>query len=279
MFRVILPRLNDMFAPLVRSDRGIAVGERPVRRSIATPFQPVHETTQQPLAHDKTVEQKYAFSMCVEHKLRYWLDTFLRPDAEYDRGLITSIYFDTPTLDLYDEKRNSDYLKTKVRLRWYGAIDRDQAGPVPCFLEVKRKFGAIRDKQRLPVNLRAAVLLDDPFMHPDILQVPRLLDEHGLGSGHDLAPLMMIRYERRRYVDSETEARIALDTNISCPLARPLPVSAGSVTLPVGVLEVKSRYRQLPPVLRDIGGDLRKEAFSKYALCYETLTQPLGRNV
>lgn len=232
-----------------------------------------------PSVDEGTIEQKYAFSMGVEYKIRHWLDTFLQPDAEYDRGVISSIYYDTPGLDLYDEKRNSDYLKTKIRLRWYGTIEPGRQAPVSCFLEVKRKIGAVRDKQRIPLQIAAASLRDDPFSDPEIFALPRLLDEHGLGVGRDVIPLLVISYERRRYVDPETKARIALDTNIRCPQARALAIAPSQATLRLGVLEVKSRSRQLPPVLHDIGADLRREAFSKYALCYESLMQPLGRNL
>lgn len=271
MLRVFLPHLNELLAPLSRAVRVTHADGADSARD--------RRAAGAASAQEKTIEQKYAFPMCIEYKLRHWLDTFLRPDAEYDRGLVTSIYFDSPTLDLYEEKRNSDYLKTKVRLRWYGPVTRSQPQPVSCFLEVKRKFGAVRDKQRIPVTMSPAALVVDPFSHPDILALPRFLDEHGLNTGHELMPLLVVSYERRRYVDPETDARIAFDTHIGCPRARALPISAGMVTLPVGVLEVKSRYRQLPPVLRGVGQNLRKEAFSKYALCYEALTQPLGRDL
>ena len=51
--------------------------------------------------------------------VRRWLSSICRPDPLFPRGVVNSIYFDTPELHHLREKINSDYLKTKVRLRWY----------------------------------------------------------------------------------------------------------------------------------------------------------------
>ena len=90
-----------------------------------------------------------------------------------------------------------------------------------------------------------------------------------------------MQYERRRYIDVENSSRLGFDTDITCPLVndRVLATNAAPVTLPLGVLEVKSRSRYMPHVLRPMADDLRKDAFSKYARCCEALVQPLGRRV
>lgn len=49
-----------------------------------------------------------------------FLAAYCRPDPEHPGGRVSTIYYDTPELCLLGEKTNSDFLKTKVRLRWYG---------------------------------------------------------------------------------------------------------------------------------------------------------------
>ena len=59
-------------------------------------------------------------------------------------------------LALYAEKRNGDYFKRKVRLRWYDdprAVKGDT--PMAAFFEIKRKYGALRRKERIEIAQKA----------------------------------------------------------------------------------------------------------------------------
>ena len=80
--------------------------------------------------------------------LRRLLERLCRPDPAFPTGTVFTIYYDTPSLECLDEKRNSDYLKTKVRLRWYRVEGRPTDS---AFLEVKSRVGSRRDKLRLAV--------------------------------------------------------------------------------------------------------------------------------
>ena len=75
------------------------------------------------------------------------LDALCRPDPQFTAAVVSTIYYDTPHLRLLREKLDSDFLKTKVRLRWYGAIAGDPGGG-RAFLEVKTRVGALRRKAR-----------------------------------------------------------------------------------------------------------------------------------
>jgi hypothetical protein len=228
-----------------------------------------------------SVEQKYVFSGMYGDLLNSWLTTHCDLDPEFPLGTVSSLYYDTPTLQFYEEKRNSDYLKTKVRLRWYDAYDEawtdGTIDVVQCFLEVKSKVGSLRTKARVAVSIPRQHLVDDPFREDDIVSLPRRvgLDMPDLPSA--LLPMLFVRYERGRFVDSATGSRIALDTRIRVIATHPHYVPVRFPTeLPLGVLEVKGPARDLPESLGPLSGYVTKAAFSKYATCWESVLQPAG---
>src|SRR5574341_1843922 len=186
------------------------------RTSLPTRFDPVNS--------DTTVEQKYVFAGMYADLLNSWLTSHCDLDPEFPLGTIWSLYYDTPTLQLYEEKRNSDYLKTKIRLRWYDAFDESWTAGNPdevrCFLEVKSKVGSVRTKGRVPVTMPRRQL-EDPFLQDPVVELPRRsgMDIDDLPSA--LLPMLLIRYERARFGDPVTGSRIALDTRIKAVAAHP----------------------------------------------------------
>ena len=67
-------------------------------------------------------ETKFVLDQCAEHIVRHWLSRVALPDPHYPANVVSSIYFDTHDWRYLNEKENSDFLKTKVRLRWYEAL-------------------------------------------------------------------------------------------------------------------------------------------------------------
>jgi len=220
-------------------------------------------------------EQKYLFDAIKTNLLLDWLDFHFVRDPEFFRSPILSLYYDTPSLRLYNEVCNGDYLKTKVRLRWYQNEIPPEQQTVACFLEIKRKFGTRRQKRRQPLTLDVRSLTGDLFSHPAILSVPDALPECRILARGALVPLLAVEYERFRFFDPHTSARIALDTRIGCARANPaylfgpVPVELNS-----GVLEVKSALDAFPQRLRPMERHLRKQSFSKYAQCCGLLLEP-----
>jgi len=100
------------------------------------------------------LEQKYLFVEPRKEEILGWVEHVCIPDLAYPTRTVSSIYYDTPSLALYDEKRNGDFLKSKVRLRWYADEKAQQNGmDIPCYLEIKRKYGSICIKERLELPL------------------------------------------------------------------------------------------------------------------------------
>ena len=75
------------------------------------------------LPSDGDHEIKLVLPNRAARSLVRWLRSRCWPDPLYPAATVSSIYYDTPDWRLLREKVNSDFLKTKVRLRWYSDID------------------------------------------------------------------------------------------------------------------------------------------------------------
>ena len=222
-----------------------------------------------PLAVSKTsFELKFTIDGRNITAVRRWLTSICQPDPLFPRGVVNSIYFDTPDLHHLREKINSDYLKTKVRLRWY------EGGGRPAersFLEAKLRVGARRRKVRLETAFSGTWLTRTALHDQALRRIPQELRPLGVPVPSQLRPVLRIRYTRDRFVDPLAGVRISLDAEISAPAVnRELLSVPNPLPLDTAVVEVKGQARELPTVIRsltDLGG--RKRSFCKYRACYE----------
>ncbi|BDD85872.1 VTC domain-containing protein [Desulfofustis limnaeus] len=216
-------------------------------------------------------EIKYILANERARSLRHYLAKRYCADGAYAAGYISSIYFDTADLSLLDEKLNSDYLKIKVRLRWYGSTPAAPPAP-PFFLEVKRKIGSTRKKTRKCFVDGSETLLQ-PLHHPDFFKFATILGEAGEYFGKPLFPVLQISYYRTRYIDPCSGTRFAVDSDIHVPrINRRFVSRCNGQPLPTAVFECKGHSPLLPDWLTHINAlaDCRKDAFSKYAACLLT---------
>jgi hypothetical protein len=225
------------------------------------------------------IEQKFVLPLGSAGTVLEWLRFACIPHPLYSKSAISSLYFDTPLFDLYLEKRESDYLKTKWRLRWYDLpIENSLETTVPCFLEVKEKIGALRRKSRTQISLPVSMLKAGIFANPIVRDLPF---SHGNLANHPSAPLVplaVIRYMRHRFIDPATGSGVALDVDITCDHVNPQYLAVvPPVRLDEAVLETKGESRHFPNSLVPIANYLRRDAYSKYARCLEALHQPFGR--
>jgi hypothetical protein len=220
------------------------------------------------------LELKYILPGSRAAFVRRWLDAVVQREHRYPPALVITTYYDTPGLDLLDEKINSEHLKTKVRVRWYAPLD-GGPGNGPVFVECKRREGATRDKRRVVARLGPAYLSRLPLTAADWTMLLGDLRGAVPGLPPDLAPVIRLAYARYRFVDPRG-ARISLDTEIAVQAVNPArlhaPVRRGS--LPHSIFEYKGHGPELPahlaPVTR-LGA--RRTAFSKYLACYEHVTR------
>ncbi len=206
-----------------------------------------------------------------------WLQTHCRPDSAHPVNTVESIYYDTPDWRHLREKANGDYLKTKLRLRWYSHRAPQREGATPAsrqvFAELKQKIGSRREKQRLEVNQDVDWLENAPLNAPELLNLPSYLASRGFALPAPMLPTMLIAYRRQRFIDWRTDTRINLDSELRIRRSNPQMIPAGrSVTVETPVIEFKGSNHRLPsgfePLLR-FGA--RRASFSKYMMCYRSV--------
>lgn len=224
-----------------------------------------------------TTESKYPYSLGDEPVIRHYLDEVCLQDQQYPEDRVNSIYFDTRDRRHLAEKVDSDYVKMKVRIRWYGdTTDLNPEHVVNAFLEVKIKNGVRRKKTRQPINVRAGTLNDGTESFDELMQLAICARECGWVPCGQLYPAMAIHYDRVRYLDPQDWARLALDRRIAYqPINLLFWPDYLSGELAEGVLEVKSQTGTLPRALWPIRERLcMRDAFSKYEECWLNCTNP-----
>ncbi|HWO40419.1 MAG TPA: VTC domain-containing protein [Candidatus Eisenbacteria bacterium] len=229
------------------------------------------------VAGGRDIEQKFLFAGGKRELLLDWLEFHLLRDPAFYFSPIASLYYDTPVLSLYREARDGNYVKTKVRLRWYETVHAADRRNVTCYLEVKRKLGILRHKQRKRLELDGADLAGDVFTKSAIIDLPATLPELKYWVRGPLVPILIVEYERYRFVDFESGARVALDSRVACRRSNPAYlVPSFPVQLSCGVLEVKGGLEALPDRLAPMARHLSRQSFSKYAACARAMLEPLS---
>ena len=221
-------------------------------------------------------EAKFAFDERLLPRVLGTLRARCQPDGKYAQGIVRSIYFDTHRWLAVDEKLNSDFLKTKVRLRHYGA-SRGGAPVGNAFLEAKFKLGSCRRKLRVKTDWPASKVQQLALSGPELRRIPELFLDGACGFVGSLPgpllPVFEVAYHRQRLVEPRSGARLSLDSQIHVsrvnlsrlPAPRKLPLGRA-------VLEVKGNHQALPASLADLNAlGCKREAFSKFGVCYTWL--------
>ncbi len=205
------------------------------------------------------------------------LERICDSDPEFPSGVVSSIYYDTMNLDYLAQKRNSDYLKTKVRCRWYEQLGGTREISDRAFAELKYRVGSKRAKLRLPTRHSGSRLANTPLTDRELLDVPALLVAKGAPIHKTVFPLFVVRYCRRRYVEKVTGARVCLDYDITSPRSNSRMLGTTfPCSLEETVLEIKSADETFPaPLVALLKLGFRRASFSKYYECYAHLTRTL----
>ena len=217
-------------------------------------------------------ERKYPIAEARAALVTAWIGARLTPDPQYPRGVITSCYYDSPSLDAYWEAADGFWGKAKLRLRWYGAPVDAGAG---CWLEVKQREGARGGKLRLRLDIDDGIALPDGIVLPERERLAEALRELGAPAAPTLEPTVLIRYDRRRWGDPASGLRVSIDTRVR--VAPPRPGLAWQQVPDGAVLELKSPG-PLPARLQGLERlGLRREAHSKYAIAVERIVPRIWR--
>lgn len=218
-------------------------------------------------------ELKFTMPAGRVHLARQRLESLCRRDPEFPSAIVWTIYYDTPALVSLGEKLNSDYLKRKIRVRWYSDPGGRVTGPV--FVEAKMRVGTRRLKARARLPYPAEDVASWDLQDPRLRDAPLRLRDHGILGQDAWQPMMLIRYRRDRFIEPLTSSRVSLDTDISAAAvnSRFVPV-ADSSPIATAVLEVKGRSDELPAVLRPLLAlGMYKRSFSKFLVLYAHMTR------
>ena len=217
-------------------------------------------------------ELKFTFPDARAHIVRGRLQSICRSDSEFPSAIVWTIYDDTPALVSLGEKINSDYLKRKIRVRWYSDLDGVVAGP--AFVEAKLRVGTRRLKMRERLPFPADEVARWDIEDARWRGFPALLRNQGVLGQDSWLPMMLIRYRRDRFVEPLSQSRVSLDTDIAAVAINSRLVSMSDPS-PVGtaVLEVKGAGEQLPRVLQSLLAlGVHKRSFSKFLAVYKHMT-------
>jgi hypothetical protein len=197
-----------------------------------------------------------------------------RPDREFPRDTVHSLYFDTPDLDQYERSAAGDLRKDKVRIRWYDCTP-GETGEIPAFIEIKSRQGFASSKQRRRM-LVAASQVESTGLKGGIVSKTTLLETlagFGYFPEKPLQPVILITYLRYRFNEVLTGTRVSFDRDIrarAVAAAPGHPSLSGEISLPGGVIEVKGPTLSLPATLRSIKLlDVDWSRFSKYGSCLD----------
>jgi hypothetical protein len=221
-----------------------------------------------------SAESKFVGPADLESFVLAWLRHLCLPDPGHPDAVISSLYYDTPSLASFREKLDGDFIKTKCRLRWYDP----ELSPDPAlrraYLEIKHKIGRGRRKTRALVETDRAWLDTAGLDHPGFMEI---LSRHVASLGErlpaGLAPAAVVRYRRRRFICPFTLSRICLDTAIGLErINERLVPRLGPSDLGAIVVEVKDGGRTRIPWMSHLhAAGMRERAFSKYGACIAAL--------
>jgi len=163
-------------------------------------------------------EAKYLIRTADAMAVREHISPFMAPDAHGQEYPVTSIYLDSPDLNMYWSSANGEERRQKLRVRTYA-----RGEDTVCFFEVKRRINQIIRKQRAEVRHEFAnSLMAGAPIHPEMLVNPDR-DMKNLYAFCDIrealaaTPRVVVRYMREAYVGLADEPlRITFDHNLTC---------------------------------------------------------------
>lgn len=217
------------------------------------------------------IESKYLFPALRKDAVLDWLNHVCIPDPEHPEDTVFTIYFDTPELLLYREKKAGAFYRSKPRLRWYGKHEtRAKSGSVQAFFEIKERIGSQRKKRRIPVEISGSTLGSRPLQSAEVQDVTLKVLELSEHRNLPWIPVLLSSYTRHRFLDLASWSRVSVDVDICCEEINEMFFSGiAPAEINTGVLEVKGKNAEFPSSLFPISEAFESSSFSKYAGCLE----------
>ena len=226
-----------------------------------------------PPGQSQAHELKFLFPSHRLAVILQWLHHLCQPDPQFPRNRIATIYYDTLDRQFIGEKRNSEYQKTKVRVRWYNTVDQTDPS-AGTWLEIKQKIGSQRHKLRFRLPYSQATLTPLPLEHPLVrVEIPQQLPINGIAVTTAILPMFLLQYERHRFIEPLQRVQVCVDGHLSVlKVNRQLFPARPPAPNPVAVLEIKGDVTGLSDLLHQLLNlGCVKTSFSKYEVCYQQL--------
>ena len=226
-------------------------------------------------------EAKYIIRTVEAMAIREHIQPYMKPDGHGQEYPVTSVYLDSPDLNMYWSSATGEEHRQKLRVRTYA----NGNGEV-CYFEIKRRINQIIKKQRAAVYSQYAdALLSGEGVRPEMLvhadrdlgNLYRFLD---IRDALQATPRAVVRYMREAYVSrADMPFRITFDSRLTClPSNRFDPrgwaASRYWIEAPGSpmVLEVKFT-NAFPAWVEDMirGLNLLRDSFAKYVVCVDAM--------
>ncbi len=208
-----------------------------------------------------------------------FLRQICRPDKEYPKDRVNSLYFDSADLDEYMRSVSGEFRKNKVRVRWYGTVSGNE-GTKSVYLELKSREGFASSKQREELTVPSENLIPERLGRGiiDKTTLNNTLAKFGHFPETPLRPVIVISYQRYRFQEIQTGIRVSYDYDISASMIAPeLRRFESRISLPTAVIEVKGPTIELPVTLRRMKFlDTDWSRFSKYGYCIDAFLSDPG---
>jgi hypothetical protein len=225
-------------------------------------------------------ERKFAIRPTDIGMTYAFLKQVCRPDREFPKDRVNSLYFDTVDLDQYERSAAGDFKKNKVRIRWYDSDTPERSG-MPVYFELKSREGFASSKQRQKFNVPPPSLKLENLGHSilDYSTIIETLVAFKFFLENPIKPTIFISYQRYRFSELQTGIRVCLDYDIRASVVMPEVGRRGNeIRLAEGVLEVKGPSLELPVTLRYMKQlDVDWSRFSKYGGCLDAYFTRAGQ--
>lgn len=256
----------------------------------------ISQNTEEKSSSSFTANSRFEFKYHILEQQVPQIIEDLKPFCVYDEVLrngerqytITSLYLDSPNLDIYWEKKLLQFARLKVRIRTYG-ISNDGN----LFLEIKRRFGDVIVKSRCRVKRDSwHKCITDPLNVVEE-EIAEQKNKKGIIKDfcyqiatRNLTPLIFIRYEREPFIGRQDKRiRVTFDRNLRFAKATGIDFPSQDSSYYPADFAYSFGHRESRVILemKFTGGfplwmqeiverhDLLRDAFSKFARCVDLM--------
>ncbi|OGZ42298.1 MAG: hypothetical protein A3C80_00485 [Candidatus Ryanbacteria bacterium RIFCSPHIGHO2_02_FULL_45_43] len=182
---------------------------------------------------------------------------------------VTSLYFDTPTMEDYLDKAGGLLRRKKIRVRIYAPFLNEHTPEI--WLEKKEKYEMVVFKKRVLLDARTYETLLYGSRVPLVTSHPTFLPL----LTQRMKPSVMVRYIRRPYISKgRSDLRITIDSKIEASKTSDLRVPHATTRVHPGFIVMEVKFANpLPYWFRRLLDEfqLSRTTFSKYAEAVESV--------